>query len=197
MRKIVSIILALAMIMAMATTAFAAEDTTLTINGAENREYAGYQLLTLTTSLKTDEHHTAHDGEHTDDCYNYAYIVNEKYRAIFQAEVFANGGNYLWDVAGKPATAAGITDDQILKYLSNQTSDNGDVYHTMRQVADRLYRAIIAANLEADAKDLTGSNDTIAQGYWMIADVTALEGNEANSLVMVDTKGQGYRRQRR
>ena len=147
-------------------------------------------MLGLTTSLKTGEHHTDHDGDHTSDCYNYAYTVNEKYRAIFQAEVFANGGNYLWEGGTKPATADGITDDQILKYLSNQTSDNGDTYHTMRQVADRLYRAIIEANTTPDKENMTGTNDNIEQGYWMIADVTNLDGNEANSLVMVDTKGQ-------
>jgi len=190
MKKFVSILLAMVMIFSLSITAFAAEDTTLTIEDSDGRTYNGYQLLELTTSLKTDEHHTAHDGDHTSDCYNYAYTVNAKYRAIFQAEVFANGGNYLWEGGTKPATPDGITDDQILKYLSNQTSDNGDTYHTMRQVADRLYRAIIEANITPDKENMTGTNDNIGQGYWMIADVTDLDGNEANSLVMVDTKGQ-------
>ena len=140
MKKLVSIFLALVMILAICVPAFAAENTTLTINGEAGREYVGYALLNLTTSLKTGTHHTAHDGDHTDDCYNFAYTVNEKYRAILQEEVFGNGGNYLWDV--KPNAATAITDDQILKYLANQTSDNGDVSYTMRQVADRLYRAI-------------------------------------------------------
>ncbi len=188
MKKLVSIFLALVMILAISVPVFAAENTTLTINGEADREYAGYQLLNLTTSLKTGTHHTAHDGDHTGDCYNFAYTVTEKYRAILQEEVFANGGNYLWDV--KPSVATAITDDQILKYLANQTSDNGDVSHTMRQVADRLYRAIQTANIAADATDLTGNNDKIAQGYWIFADVTNLTGNAANSLVMVDTKGQ-------
>lgn len=191
MKKLASILLALAMTFSLSTTAFAAEDTTLTIENSEGRTYAGYQLLELTTSLKTGEHHPATcDGTHSTDCYNYAYTVNGKYRAIFRAEAFANGGNYLWDQSGKPSTSDGITDDQILKYLSNQTGDNGDVYHTMRQVADRLYRAIQDANITPDVENMTGNNDNIAQGYWLIADVTELEGNEANSLVMVDTKGQ-------
>ena len=64
--------------------------------------------------------------------------MNPAYRGILQNEVFDNGGNYLWEDATKPVVATGVTDAQILKYLSNQTSDNGDVYHTMRQVADRL-----------------------------------------------------------
>ena len=91
MKKLVSIFLALVMILAICVPAFAAENTTLTINGEAGREYVGYALLNLTTSLKTGTHHTAHDGDHTDDCYNFAYTVNEKYRAILQEEVFGNG----------------------------------------------------------------------------------------------------------
>ncbi len=190
MKKLASILLALVMLVVFSTTAFAAENTKLTINGADGRTFAGYKLLNLTTSLKADKHHTEHTGAHTDDCYNFAYTVNAKYRTILQQEVFDWGGNYLWEGGTKPATAGEISDEQILKYLSNQTSDNGDAYQTMRNVADRIYRAIKAANIEADAKNLSGSNDNIAQGYWVFADVSALGGNEANSLVMVDTKGQ-------
>ena len=67
MKKLVSMLLALAMILAMSTTAFAAEDTTLTIKDSTGRTYNGYQLLKLTTSLKCSETHT-----HGDNCYNYA-----------------------------------------------------------------------------------------------------------------------------
>lgn len=191
MKKFLSILMVLAMILAMSTTAFAAENTTLTINDDGNRQYAGYKILNLTTSLKTGEHHpdTCDNVNHSSDCYNYAYTVNAAYREILQNEVFDNGGNYLWEDGTKPAVATAITDAQILKYLSNQTSDNGDVYHTMRQVADRLYRAIKTAGIPADKPNMTG-NDNIDQGYWIIADVTNLTSNEANSLVMVDTKGQ-------
>ena len=191
MKKFLSILMVLSMILAMSTTVFAAENTTLSINDDGNRQYAGYKLLNLTTSLKTGEHHpdTCDNVNHSSDCYNYAYSVNAAYREILQNEVFDNGGNYLWEDGTKPAVATVITDAQILKYLSNQTSDNGDVYQTMRQVADRLYRAIKTAGIPADKSNLTG-NDNIDQGYWIIADVTNLTGNEANSLVMVDTKGQ-------
>ena len=191
MKKSVSIFLALVMILAISVPVFAAENTTLTINDDGNRQYAGYELLELTTSLKTGEHHpdTCDNVNHSSDCYNYAYTVNAAYREILQNEVFDNGGNYLWEDGAKPVVATAITDAQILKYLSNQTSDNGDVYQTMRQVADRLYRAIKTAGIPADKPNMTG-NDNIDQGYWIIADVTNLTGNEANSLVMVDTKGQ-------
>ncbi len=191
MKKFLSILMVLAMILAMSTTVFAAENTAITINDDGDRQYAGYILLNLTTSLKTGEHHpnTCDNVNHSSDCYNYAYSVNAVYREILQNEVFDNGGNYLWEDGTKPAVATVITDAQILKYLSNQTSDNGDVYQTMRQVADRLYRAIKTAGIPADKPNMTG-NDNIDQGYWIIADVTNLTGNEANSLVMVDTKGQ-------
>jgi len=107
-----------------------------------------------------------------------------------QTETFDNGGNYLWEDTTKPTSATGVTDEQILKYLSNQTSDDGEVYHTMRQVADRLYRAIQTAGIEADAKNLTGTNNSIAQGYWMFADVSDLDEYESNSLIVVNTAGQ-------
>ena len=191
MKKALTLILALAMLFVMTIPALAEDTTKLTIEDDGNRTYVGYQLLGLTTSLKTGAHHAAHEGNHTSDCYNYAYTVNEDYREILQVEVFNNGRNELWVETPKPATAAGVTDDQILEYLAGQKSDNGDVYLTMRLVADRLYRAIKAADIEADAKNLTGTNDSIVQGYWLFADVTNLANeNEANSLVMVDTKGQ-------
>ena len=191
MKKLVSIFLALVMILAISVPVFATENTTLTINDDGNRQYAGYKLLDLTTSLKTEEHHpnSCDNVNHSSDCYNFAYTVNAKYREILQNEVFSKGGNYLWEGGSEPAAATEITDAQILKYLANQTSDNGDVYHTMRQVADRLYRAIKEAGIAAEKSAMTG-NDNIDQGYWIIADVTNLTGNEANSLVMVDTKGQ-------
>ena len=187
MKKLVTVFLALAMILAMSIPAFA-EDTTVTIQNPDGiaRTYVGFQLLELTTSLKGDGHHTAHVGAHTDDCYNFAYTINGKYREILQAETLAHGRNDLWVTTGVPATPAGVTDAQILDYLEYQTSDNGDVYMTMRQVADRLYRAIKDANLDADDEDLTNIN----QGYWIFADVSTLSGNESNSLVIVDTKGQ-------
>ena len=183
MKKLVSILLALAMIFAMTTTAFAEEITTLTV--ADGRTFTGYQLLYLTTSEKTGDQHTTHEGAHTDACYNYAYTVNPKYLPDLQDEVFANGGNYLWTESGKPANSDGITEDQILKYLSNQKTETTD---TVRQVAENIYKRI--KDMDPDTEELKATT-TIAQGYWMFVDVTGLEGeNAANSLVVLDTKGQ-------
>ncbi len=185
MKKFLSIVMVFAMILAMSTTLFAAEgDTTVSITNANGRTYVGYKLLALTTSLKTGEHHPATcTGTHTDACYNYAYTVNEKYRVILQNEVFSN-------IADKPTDATKITDEQILEYLETRESDIDGEYKSMREVADRIYRAIKEANIPADASNIDGQNNQIEQGYWMFADVTDLTGNEANSLVMVDTAGQ-------
>ena len=197
MKKLISIIMVLALILAMSTTAFAAQFTQLTINDNDDRTYAGYQLLTLTTSLK--QNHTNHDAAHSDSCYNYAYTVNKKYREILWAETFANGSDDIWGNKGKPNSvdSTGITTAQkdawIMAYLNEQESDENGTYKSMRDVADRLYRAIKAKNVEADAKNLTGNNDQIAQGYWIFADVTGFDPDDnykANSLVMVDTAGQ-------
>lgn len=197
MKKLFAVLLALAMLLAISVPALAENvtpaTTSLTINNSDGRTYVGYQLLSLTTSLKKGEHHptTCNGTDHSDDCYNYAYTVNEKYRAILQEETLANGRNELWVTNGIPANAAGVTDAQILEYLSYQKSDEGEgVYMTMRLVADRVYREIKKKNLEADEKALTGNNDTIEQGYWIIADTTNLTGNNTNSLVMVDTAGE-------
>ena len=191
MKKLVSVFMTIAMLLTLATTAFA---TTLTINGEAGREYVGHKLLKLTTSLKTGEHHptTCDNVNHSDDCYNFAYTLNETYKAVLQAEVFGNVVPDFWgdDV---PTTADEVTEKQILTYISALTSDSGTTYGSLRQVADRLYLAIKAANIDPEATGLDGNADTIEQGYWMIADVTNLDGVEdaANSLVMVDTKGQG------
>ena len=190
MKKFVPIILAVAMILAMSITAFAADTTTLTITGEDGREYAGYQLLGLTTSLKAGDHADCYGENHNKDCYNYAYTVNEKYAEILQNETFSYAEDTLWGDEGEPASAADVTDDQILDYLAVQTGDTLDAYMSMREVADRLYLAIKEEGIAPDATDLTGNNDVIAQGYWMFADVTVLDGNEANSLVMVNTAGQ-------
>lgn len=191
MKKLVSVLLALATILAICTTVYA-DNATLTITGSDGRTYEGFQLLTLTTGLKDGEHPEDCDGtNHVDGCYNYAYSVNEKYREILQKEVFENAEDDFWAGSEIPADASKVTDTAILDYLSVQTGDVDGVYYTMREVADRLYRAILEKGIDADEDSLTGNNDEIAQGYWMFADVTDLDGeNKANSLVMVDTMGQ-------
>lgn len=172
MKKVVTILLALAMILTLSITAFAA-NTTLTITGTD-RTYDGYKLLHLTTSLKTEQHPAAcQNGVHVDGCYNYAYTVNEKYEAILQEQ-------------------AGAGRD-IIAYLASLTGDNNTA--TLRPVANAIYRAIQEYNKTADQKidpDKTGLTQTtqIEQGYWLFVDVTNFQDDDdANSLVIVDTAG--------
>ncbi len=191
MKKAISILLALAMILCLGTTVLA-DNTAITINDEAADAYEGYKLLNLTTSLKSGSHHPENcDGNHSDDCYNYAYSVNEKYLAVLQKETFDNGRNELWLAHGKPADFTGVSKELVIEYLNGQTRDNGDVSGTLRIVADRVYRAIKAAGIEADAKNMTGNADVVEKGYWLIADVTNKGGEyDANSLVMVDTRGE-------
>ena len=165
MKKLVTLLMALALVLSLSVTAFAADDAILVINDATARTYDGYQLLNLTTSLKCD--HAEGEKHSEEDCYNYAYTVNEKYLAILQAEAGAN--------------------NDIIAYLEGlQGGDTG----TLHDAAEDIYAAIKDGDIDADEPNVTDTA-SIAQGYWLFADVTNLQGkNEANSLVIVDTKGQ-------
>ena len=97
----------------------------------------------------------------------YSYTVNTKYLNILQ-------------------TATSETnEDAIVAAIAEMDAS------AIRTFADSVYRAIKAAGLAED-KAVTGTNvlDNIAQGYWLIADVTDLQDeNAVNSLVMLDTAG--------
>ena len=165
MKKLVTILLALAMIVAMSTTAFAAS-TQLTV--ADGRTYTGHKLLNVTTSLKPED--TCEDG-HTEDCYNYAYSVNGAYL------------NVLIDQAGVNTTDKTDLEIQqeIIDYLDGSKNN-------MRTVADQLHAKIVTAGIAGTT--LTGEQP-IDQGYWLFADVTDVDGEyKARSLVLVNTKGQ-------
>ena len=182
MKKFITILLALAMILTLTLPAFAT-NATLTITDTD-RTYVGYKLLNLTTSLKTEQHPAActdgqENGKHVDGCYNYAYSVNAKYKDILQAQA---GGR------------------EIITYLSSLTGDNNTA--TLRPAADAIYRAILKYNETAaqdekllpdynpDERETTTQTQEIEQGYWLFADVSDLQdGENANSLVMVDTAG--------
>lgn len=194
MKKLASIFLALVMMLSLSVTAFADENTTVTFDDpAAARTYDAYKLLDLTVSLKSGDHHPSDctNGEHSDNCYNYAYTVVDKYLGILQAETHENAGPEIWGDATKPAVGS-VTEKQILDYLASLNSDNNGTFGSLRRAADRIYRAIAAANpnLEADKTNLTGTAD-IEQGYWMFVDVTGFDNKQdASSLVILDTKGE-------
>ena len=151
MKKLLSILLALVLVLSLATTAFAAT-AQVTITGVSGRDYEAFKLLNASVSGT-----------------NYAYEVNTKYTEV------------LIEVLGLDATATG---EDIITEIGKITNTEA-----MRHFADKLYKAILAAGLAADA---TWSGETVdlEQAYWLIADVTDLSGtSSSNSLVMVDTVG--------
>ena len=190
LKKLLAMTVSAVMVCAMAVPAFAADTVNITINdpipqliAAEGdavlRSYNGYLLLNATVSA---------DGK------NYSYTVNEKYRAVLQEQVYAAADDSFWGGAeSKPSAATEVTDAQILKYLESLTGDEGTwgqdgyVAGSLRGFADKLYRAIKAKSITADAE--TDGTIIGAKGYWLIADVTDVTGDAANSLVVVDTKG--------
>ena len=204
MKKIVSILLAVAMILAMNITAFAAEEpntsdlTTIIIEG-DNRTYDAFRLLDLKVSHKEEGHDytcpAENGGEHVADCYNYNYTIpeNSPFLPILQEEVYNHTDNSFWTAQGiiKPAQAS-ITADHILKYLSGLIGDNGSNYSTLRKTADRIYRDIQEGNpADYAAYKITlasGENEDIQKGYWMIVETTSgLTDFAAKSVVMLST----------
>lgn len=100
-----------------------------------------------------------------DDHTKYAYTLNEKYADILKA------------VTGKS------TEADIVKYISGLNSEG------MRDFANTVYDAIAKASITADASLHSGSN-TVDEGYWLIAQISAAPTSETQSLVMVDTAGK-------
>ncbi len=162
MKKLVSIFLAIAILFTFSMSVLAA-DTNITIEDA-TRTYAAYKLLDATSSLKSG--HVAHEGACDDDCYNYSYTV-------------ANNNHF--DIL---KTIAGSEDlEGVIAYLEANKND-------MQTVADKIYRAIVAAGNIGPNATVDSETDSIAQGYWLFADVTGnLEDDEAHSVVVLNTAG--------
>ena len=198
MKKIISILLVLAMALSMATVAFADQEPAkkITITGGEGRTFVAYKLLGVSVSLKTGTHHddiADCDGtNHKDACYNYDYTIeNDAYRAILQIETLANGRNELWGNAKPEGHPELVTDEQIIAYLAYQIGDKGVDFSTMRAVADRIYRAILADDTitAPDATPNINGEFEVESGYWMVVDTTDYDEGTgvSNSLVLVDT----------
>ncbi|MBQ3504774.1 MAG: isopeptide-forming domain-containing fimbrial protein [Oscillospiraceae bacterium] len=158
MKKILALVLALMMVMGLATTAFAA-DVTVTIqdNSAYtgNRSYEAYKLMTASVSAGGNE---------------FAYEVGTKYEEVLE-------------------TALGLTSAATSADIVAALGAIADRSEAMHHFSDELYRLIRAAGLAPD-DHWDGKTRTMTQAYWLIVDVTDLNGTEfANSLVIVDTIG--------
>ena len=105
---------------------------------------------------------------------NYSHTVNAKYATVLK------------NTLGLASTA---TNEEVVEAVAALT-----VAEDMRHFADDLYFAIKAAGLSKDyptSGTWNGTQVTVDQGYWLVADVTDLSEAEGktNSLVMVDTAG--------
>ena len=175
MKKILAMAMALVMVFALATTAFAAD--IIVDDGAVNgAEYSAYKLLNLTSSLKTDAHpEGCKDGKHIDGCYNFAYTVNEKYRTALQKVI----DNDLTDDVVP-------TDDAIIAAISEMDADE------IRDFADAIFAEI--KNVGAEYVTTTNKFEGAAQGYYLIVETEtgSVEDfdEDTYSLVMLDTAGQ-------
>ena len=171
--KILSLTMAASLFVPFAG-AVEARTTDITIDDASSASYAAYKLLDLTTSLKDPDGH-AGGGSHTDDCYNYAYTVSQKYRSVLQA------------ACDKSADADGnstIDDSEIISYISGLDADG------IRKFADSVYSGITSGSLAAEATAADKTFSDMPQGYYLIAQTGAIPDHESRSLVMLDTAGQ-------
>ena len=161
MKKAFAMIMALMMVFTMATTAFAADTTTLSVNteGHTDRSFNAYQIMTVTN-----------DGE------AFNYTVVDGYRDIL-VDVLSI------DTTGKDTKAI---DTAILEAVGALANSEAVIHF-----ADDLYRAILSADpaITPNITGWNGSAKTVEQGYWLIADVTEGLTNETNSLVILDTAG--------
>lgn len=161
MKKLFALILAMIMVLGLATTAYAAGETDLTVDThSTTRTFDAYMLMTAT-----------HDGTT-----NYSYKVVPAYRPALLEGLKAV--DYTTTESDDD-----VVDAWIIDSVSKLTSEQ------MRHFADAVYRKILADSISADVTGWDGAKKAVAQGYWLIADVSVLTGNDSNSVVMVDTVG--------
>lgn len=165
---ILAMALAMTMLCMPAMSAQAAVNITVDGNA---KSYEAYQLLDLTTSLKSGDTHA--ENEHTKDCYNYSYKVNAKYGAIVKE-------------AAPEADADGngtVTDDELITYLEGMGTED------TRAFADNVWSQIVAGSIAADYTS-TGKILTVdEQGYYLIVEAESESDPDSVSLVMLDTAG--------
>lgn len=100
---------------------------------------------------------------------NWYYSVNNKYAAVMKTAA----GN------------ADMTDEALIDAIRGYNAED------LRTFADAVYRGIKGASISADATTSNKKFESADQGYWLIADATDNNGQDAaNSLVILDTAGR-------
>ena len=169
--KIFAALLASSMMLAPAMSVGAVN---ITVDGNAG-QYEAYRLLDLTVSLKRGDSHE--EGEHTANCYNYAYTVNPTYGDLLRG---------LEGMESADSDSNGeITDYELVKYIESLNSVS------IRTFADSVWGAIsVNESIEADATS-DGKIITVGeQGYYLIVESASAEDPDSVSLVMLDTAGE-------
>lgn len=145
--------------MAMSVPASAVDITVTDTQGNATKNYSAYKILDASVDSASEA---------------YTYHLNDTYKTILQS------------VTGKE------TEDDIIAYIGTLASTTGVTpgeEGNMRDFADKVYKAILAANIQADLTTTNASFSDVAQGYYLIAQDAVDGGNTSTSLVMVDTAG--------
>lgn len=148
--------------------------------------YSGYLLMTLVQS-----------GE------NHAYTVNPKYTDILLTVINENKADdaadlNVADLTNRVPTAA--ENNAIVSWISDNVGEGPDKLMNARDFTNAVYKKILALNSDITADkiasdedaDGTVTLDSIAHGYWLIADTTTgipagATANRTSTLVILDT----------
>lgn len=163
--KILAVLLAIVMTIALACTVLAADPITVTING-DGSKYVAYKLMDAPAAITCGN--TEADHVHSDACYTYAYSLNSAYASYVKAALSLD------------STA---TDEEVLAEIKALDADG------VRSFADTVYNAIKALD-----PDIASDNKTFAveEGYYLIAEKTtnASDDSDTATVVLLDTVGQ-------
>ena len=197
--KLFSLALALIMAMALAVPAFATGvetggDNSITITNSpvytsadgttkKGADYSGYLLMTLVQS-----------GD------NHAYTVNPKYTDILLTVINENNGEgadlTVADSTNHVPTAA--ENNAIVSWISTYVGEGEGKLMNARDFTNAVYAEILDLDIAADKNASDGDADgtvaleSIAHGYWLIADTTTgipegATANRTSTLVILDT----------
>lgn len=197
--KLFSLALALIMAMALAVPAFATGvetggDNSITITNSpvytsadgttkKGADYSGYLLMTLVQS-----------GD------NHAYTVNPKYTDILLTVINENNAEGA-DLAVADSTNHVPTpaeNNAIVSWISTYVGEGEGKLMNARDFTNAVYAEILDLDIAADKNASDGDADgtvaleSIAHGYWLIADTTTgipegATANRTSTLVILDT----------
>ena len=168
-------------------------------------DYSGYLLMTLVTSEKCTDTDPSH--EHGSACYNYAYTVNPKYTNILLKVINENNGDGAdLTVAATNRVPTAAENNAIVSWISDNVGEGTGKLMDARDFTNAVYAEILDLNNDTDdtndiAADKNASDenadgtvtlDSIAHGYWLIADTTTgipegATADRTSTLVILDT----------